>query len=104
NWRVNQIDQQAEGERGQPEVGAFFDHANLTIPQPLEVSLLGEERHPELCTHTLPSGMRSRSVWAARLLRMRAGAVETGGNPLHFILTVQLHFFELDFFQQVFGI
>ncbi len=38
------------------------------------------------------------------LLRMRAGAMDARGNPLHFILAVEFHFLELDFFQQVFRI
>jgi hypothetical protein len=37
------------------------------------------------------------------LLRMvRTGALNAGGNSLHLILAVELHFFKFDFFQEVF--
>src|SRR6266852_5503304 len=49
-------------------------------------------------------GLLRHSFGRTALLRMGAGALYTGGNPLHFILAVELHFLELDFFQQVFRI
>src|ERR1700674_189960 len=33
-----------------------------------------------------------------------ARAYDTRGNPLHLILAVELHLFQLDFFQEIFGI
>jgi hypothetical protein len=49
----------------------------------------------------------SGANWAGSggLLRvLRPRAVDTLGYPLHLVFAVELHFFELDFFDEVFGV
>jgi hypothetical protein len=91
----------AQEERGNPkrkrrnsEVEAFFDHARREK----------ESRRREESSLREPA----RSFYDSfgrmdGLLRVVSPrALDAGGNPLHFVLAVELHFFQFDFFQEVF--
>jgi hypothetical protein len=50
------------------------------------------------------SNERCVSAGRGGLLRvLRPHAVDTCGNPFHLVFTEELHFLELDFFEEVFG-
>src|SRR5207249_4575709 len=77
-------------ERRQPKVIAFFDHADARRPPPFRSRFSrGEQAWP------FYDSFLCRKAGIAWILLLPQNP---RSNPLHFILTVELHLFQFDFF------
>src|SRR5215472_12877360 len=83
----------AKHEKRQPKEIAFFDHAEGFRPPPFR-SRLGCREHARSFYDSF-LGREAGIAWISLLSK------DARSNPLHLILAVELHFFQLNFFQEV---